>query len=262
MSPEVSRSGEIGVFPARLIVGRRRAPGPGPAHWCYCASGELPGSPRSAPWWSGRPGSRCWCCSLPGYRRPVADALTPVIAGLPDALRRSLTWDQGREMRCTRRSRWPRTARSTSATRSAVAAGQQREHQRAAPPVLPQGHRPGRARPGGPGRGRRRAERPAAQDPGLEDPGRGAGRDPGQRRRRACSAYRWRLAPPLIPGGEPRIVPGRPPASRRLRIASATALGAAWTPETTAAPGGRKSQARPRACPRHARHPRRPAAYG
>ena len=28
----------------------------------------------------------------------VADALTPVIGGLPDAVRRSLTWDQGREM--------------------------------------------------------------------------------------------------------------------------------------------------------------------
>jgi IS30 family transposase len=35
-----------------------------------------------------------------GHDAPaVAEALTPVIAGLPDALRRSLTWDQGWEMR-------------------------------------------------------------------------------------------------------------------------------------------------------------------
>ena len=35
-----------------------------------------------------------------GHDAPaVAQALTPVIAGLPDALRRSLTWDQGWEMR-------------------------------------------------------------------------------------------------------------------------------------------------------------------
>ena len=37
---------------------------------------------------------------LPGGKSAdaFADALTPVIAGLPDALRRSLTWDQGKEM--------------------------------------------------------------------------------------------------------------------------------------------------------------------
>jgi IS30 family transposase len=38
--------------------------------------------------------------ALPGGKSPdaFADAVTPVIAGLPDALRRSLTWDQGTEM--------------------------------------------------------------------------------------------------------------------------------------------------------------------
>jgi IS30 family transposase len=37
---------------------------------------------------------------LPGGKsaEAFADALTPVIAGLPDALRRSLTWDQGKEI--------------------------------------------------------------------------------------------------------------------------------------------------------------------
>ena len=37
---------------------------------------------------------------LPGGKAPdaFAEAVTPVIAGLPDALRRSLTWDQGAEM--------------------------------------------------------------------------------------------------------------------------------------------------------------------
>jgi transposase, IS30 family len=38
--------------------------------------------------------------ALPGGKGPdaFADAVTPVIAGLPDALRRSLAWDQGNEM--------------------------------------------------------------------------------------------------------------------------------------------------------------------
>jgi hypothetical protein len=42
--------------------------------------------------------------------------------------------------------------------------------QRAAAPVFPQGHGPGRAHPRTPGRDRCRAELPAPQDPGLEDP--------------------------------------------------------------------------------------------
>ena len=38
---------------------------------------------------------------LPDGKSPAAfaDAVTPVIAALPDALRRSLTWDQGSEMK-------------------------------------------------------------------------------------------------------------------------------------------------------------------
>ena len=66
-----------------------------------------------------------------------------VIKALPDELRRTLTWDQGKEMAeharisiaadidiyfCDPHSPWQR--------------GIQREHQRAAAPVLPEGHRP------------------------------------------------------------------------------------------------------------------------
>ena len=63
------------------------------------------------------------------------------------ALRRTLTWDQGIEMANHVRSPSPPGWRSTSATRTPLAARQQREHQRAAAPVLPQRHRPVRPRP-------------------------------------------------------------------------------------------------------------------
>ncbi len=98
----------------------------------------------------------------PRSRRPHArDRLAA------DALRRSLTWDQA-ECTSTRGSRSPRTARSTSATRTRPGSGHQREHQRPAAPVLPQGHRTPsdpRAGPGSPtsstgGPARRWAARP------------------------------------------------------------------------------------------------------
>ena len=74
---------------------------------------------------------------------------------------------------------------------------------------------------------------------------------------RGPGAQKEAASPPLI-FGAPRRVRGAPPAPRVLRIAlRATALRAARTPETTAAPGARKS-GQAQACPalRAARKPR------
>jgi len=97
---------------------------------------------------------------LPGGRHTaevVRDALVPAMAQLPAQLRRSLAWDQGKEMalhgQITLALDMPVFF---SRQGQPMAAAQQREHQRAAAPVLPQGHRPARAwsRPaGGGGRG-------------------------------------------------------------------------------------------------------------
>jgi len=79
----------------------------------------------------------------------VADALAAKITELPEQLRRSLTWDQGKEM--------ADHARFTITTgvqvyfcdpRRPLAAGQQREHQRPVTPVLPQTHRARALHPG------------------------------------------------------------------------------------------------------------------
>ena len=71
----------------------------------------------------------------------VRDALLDAVAPLPARLRRSLTWDQGVEM--SRHDEFTQAAASGLLLRAGepLAAGHQREHQRPAPPVLPQGHR-------------------------------------------------------------------------------------------------------------------------
>ena len=120
--------------------------------------------PRSAPWSSAPPGSRC-CCTCPAWpattarvkngppsaghgAEAVRDAIAATITTLPEQLRRSLTWDQGAETGPAR----PAADRHRPAgvllrPAQPLAARHQREHQRAAAPVLPQGHRPRRHRP-------------------------------------------------------------------------------------------------------------------
>ena len=67
-----------------------------------------------------------------------------------------------------------------------VAARQQREHQRAAAPVLPQGHRPVPPPTRRSGRRRARAQHPTSKDTRLEDPSRGTRRTPTLRSPSRC----------------------------------------------------------------------------
>src|SRR5829696_7031788 len=110
---------------------------------------------------------------LPDGYKPehVAPALTRKVQTLPDALRRSLTWDQGPEMRD-----WKHMHVDAGIDvffcdpHAPLATRLQREHQRPPQAVLPEGlrlldgHR-GRAR-----RRRRRAQRATAQAPRVRQP--------------------------------------------------------------------------------------------
>jgi hypothetical protein len=108
---------------------------------------------------------------LPNGRssEPVLAALRERIVTLPHQLVRSLTWDQGKEMALH--------AQFTVDTglqiyicdpRSLMAAGHEREHQRPAPPVLPEGHQPQRCQPG-----RARRLSPRSSTVGLDKPSAG-----------------------------------------------------------------------------------------
>jgi IS30 family transposase len=82
--------------------------------------------------------------ALPDGYKPerVAPALAEKIKTLPDSLRRSLTWDQGPEMRDWKQIRIDAGIEIYFADphARAVAAREQREHQRPVAPVLPEGH--------------------------------------------------------------------------------------------------------------------------
>jgi IS30 family transposase len=103
----------------------------------------------------------------------VAEAMSAKIPQVPEILRRSLTWDQGKEMAlhtaiteatglpiyfCDPHSPWQR--------------GTNEKHQRITSPVLPQGHRPVPPRPRHPRQRRRRTQRPTPQTPQLAHPSR------------------------------------------------------------------------------------------
>ncbi len=104
----------------------------------------------------------------------VRDAIAAKITTLPEHLRTSLTWDQGAEMAQHAQLRIA-TGVADLLLRPAqpLAARHQREHQRTAAPVLPQGHRPGPLRRARARRSRRHPQQPAPQDTRMEDTSRG-----------------------------------------------------------------------------------------
>ena len=71
----------------------------------------------------------------------VVAALAKHISKLPEELRRSLTWDQGKEMHAHKRFTVPPTSRSTSVVPQSLAARLKREHQRPAAAVPPETNR-------------------------------------------------------------------------------------------------------------------------
>ena len=82
--------------------------------------------------------------ALAGYGAiTMKDALAAKMTTLPEQLRRSLTWDRGKELSAARsvqgRDRHPGLLRRPS---QPLATRHQREHQRAPASILPEGHRP------------------------------------------------------------------------------------------------------------------------
>ena len=107
-----------------------------------------------------------------GHGAPaVRDALVRAIRTLPAQLRRSLTWDRGTEL-ARHRDITLATGLGDLLRRSAqpLAARQQRKHEWAAAPVLPQRHRPVRPQHRGVGARRRRAQQQTAEDPRRHHP--------------------------------------------------------------------------------------------
>ena len=100
----------------------------------------------------------------------VADALAHKIIELPEQLRRSLTWDQGKEMASPRPvHQRDRRAGLLLRPEQSLATGQQREHQRSVTSVLPQTHRDRALHPSRTRCRRRPTQRTPSTNPRLED---------------------------------------------------------------------------------------------
>ena len=98
----------------------------------------------------------------------IQTAICEQMAELPQTLRQTLTWDRGSEM--TNHApdrRGHRPGHLLRRSRLTLAARQQREHQRTAPTVLPQGHRPVPLGTRIPRAGRPGDEQPTPQTPRL-----------------------------------------------------------------------------------------------
>ena len=125
----------------------------------------------------------------------VRDAITRTITTLPEQLRQSLTWDQGAEMAQHAQLRIDAGVQVYFCDPAQpLAARHEREHQRAAAPVLPERHRSQRAQRGRPrGRGDR-PQRQARKTLGWRTPAEALDAVPTINRNRPCCDDR--LNPP------------------------------------------------------------------
>jgi len=103
----------------------------------------------------------------------VYDCLLGLVGDLPDIARRSLTWDQIREM-----AEWRLEINADIEVyfcdpALAVAVALERAHERPSTPVLPEGHGPQQRQPGAAGSRRRRDERSTPEGPQLANASRG-----------------------------------------------------------------------------------------
>ncbi len=101
----------------------------------------------------------------------VIEALERTDRDLPRHLLLSLTWDKAKNSPPTSASAQTPASTSTSATPLALATRHQRKHQRTAPPIPTQRHRPHRPHPNSARRDRRRTQRPPRQTLNWATPG-------------------------------------------------------------------------------------------